>query len=139
MLLALTRLSMSSDLSSLDLKYLKLLPDGIQFNPSPLAKQYRPSRSIVPFLFPAFPSDMKLCPKVTLQSYLSRTESNKGTGVNRKFKLFLSYIKPHNSITSSYIVSWIFYCMLSLAGIDTSTFKAHSVRGDSASSGFDTL
>jgi len=67
MLLALTRPSRSSNLSSLDLKF---LPDGIQFHPSKLlAKQSRPSKSVVPFLFPSFPSDKKLCPKVILQSY----------------------------------------------------------------------
>ena len=93
MLLALTRPSRSSDLSSLDLKYLKLLPDGIQFNPSELAKQSRLSKSMAPFVFAAFPSDMKLCPRVTLQSYISRTESFRGTGPDRKPKLFL-YIKP---------------------------------------------
>ena len=122
MLLALTRPSRSSDLSSLDLRYLKLLPDGIQFNPSELAKQSRPSKLMAPFLFPAFPSDTKLCPRVTLQSYISRTESFRGTGPDRKSKLFLSYIKPHNPISSSSIARWIRF-MLDLAGIDTTTFK----------------
>ena len=75
MLLALTRPTRSSDLSSLDLRCLKLLPDGIQFYPSELAKKSRPSKSVAPFIFPAFPSDNKLCPKVTLLSYISRTES----------------------------------------------------------------
>ena len=76
MLLALTRPSRSIDLSSLDLSYLKLLPDSLQFNPLELAKQSRPSKSLASFVFPAFPSDTKLCPKVTLQSYVSKTESS---------------------------------------------------------------
>ena len=96
MLLAVTRPSRSSDLSSLDLSCLKSLPDGIQFYPSELAKQSRPSKSVASFVFPAFPSDKKLCPNATLQSYMSRTESYRGTGPNRKSKLLLSYIKPYN-------------------------------------------
>ena len=100
-LLGLTRPSRSSDLSSLDLRYLKFLSDGIQFHPSELAKQSRPSKSVATFLFPSFPSDKKLCPKATLQSYMSMTESYRGTGPNRKSKLLLSYIKSHNPIASS--------------------------------------
>ena len=92
MLLALTRPTRSRDLSSLDLRCLKLLPDGIQFYPSELAKQSRPSKSVAPFIFPAFPSDNKLCPKVTLLLYISRTESYRGNGSDRKSKLLLSYI-----------------------------------------------
>ena len=107
MLLALTRPTRSSDLSSLGLRCLKLLPDGIQFYPSELAKQSRPSKSVTPFIFSAFPSDNKLCPKVTLLSYISRTESYRGNGSDRKSKLLLSYIKLHNPITSSSIARWI--------------------------------
>ena len=35
----------------------------------------------------SFPSDKKVCPKATLQSYMSRTESYRCTGPNRKSKL----------------------------------------------------
>ena len=132
MLLALTRPSRSSDLSSMDLKYMKVLPDGIQFHPAKLAKQSRPSKPVAAFLFPAFPSDKKLCPKATIQAYLSWTESYRGTGINRKSRLLLSYFKPHNPISSSSVARWIM-SMLDLAGIDTSTFKAHSFRGTSVS------
>ena len=132
MLLALTRPSRSSDLSSLDLKYMKVLPDGIQFDPAELAKQSRPSKPVASFLVPAFPLDKRLCPKATIQAYLHRTESFRGTGSDRKSKLLLSYVKPHNPITSSSVARWLM-SMLTSAGIDTSTFKAHSVRGASVS------
>jgi len=46
--------------------------------------------------------------------------------------LFLSYIKPHNPISSLSIARWIL-AMLNLAGLDTDKFKAHSVRSASAS------
>ena len=131
-LLALSRPSRSHDLSNPDLRYIKLLPDGLQFKPSSLAKQSRPSKPNAPFVFPAFPADKNLCPKEALSEYVSRTESYRGTGSDRKTKLFLSYIKPHDPISSSSIARWIL-AMLSLAGTDTNNFKAHSVKSASAS------
>ena len=46
-------------------------------------------------------------------------------------RLFLSYIKPHKPVTSQRIAHWI-KMLLKDAGIDTSIFSAHSVRGASA-------
>ena len=86
----------TSDLSNMDLRYMKVLPDGIQFDPAELAKQSRPSKPVASFLFPAFPSYMRLCPKATIQAYLRRTEAYRGTGNNRKSRVLLSYVKPHN-------------------------------------------
>ena len=63
---------------------------------------------------------------------MTRTESFRRTGNDRKTKLFLSYVQPHNPVTSSSIVRWILSTLQS-AGIDTTTFKAHSVRDASAS------
>ena len=127
-LLALTRPSRSNDLSNLSLKAMRVLPDGVQFNPVSLSKQSRPSRPIKPFIFPSFSTDKRLCPKVTIQAYVARTESFRSEG---KEKLLLSYVKPHNPISSSSVSRWI-VTMLELAGIDTDTFKSHSVRSASA-------
>ena len=131
-LLALTRPSRSNDLSNLDLRFMRLLPEGVQFQPSCLSKQSRPGNPPKPFLFPSFPADKRLCPKQTLLQYISRTESFRPTDSGQKNNLFISYIKPHNPITSSSIARWI-TSMLKLAGIDTETFKAHSTRSASAS------
>ena len=46
--------------------------------------------------------------------------------------LFISYIKPHKPIASQRIAHWI-KDMLAEAGVDTSIFKAHSVRGAATS------
>ena len=117
-LLALTRPSRSNDLSNLDLRFMRLLPEGVQFQPSCLSKQSRPGNSPKPFLFPSFPADKRLCPKQTLLQYISRTESFRTIDSGQKNNLFISYIKPHNPITSSSIARWI-TSMLKLAGIDT--------------------
>ena len=113
------------NLSNLDLWPLKILPDGVQFQPSTISKQSRPSQSVTPFVFPSFPADKGSCPKETLIACMTRTESFRGsqTGNNRKTRLFLSYIWPHNLVTSSSIARWILSTLQS-AGMDTTTFKA---------------
>ena len=67
MLLALTRLSRSADLSHLDIVQKQYQPDGALFLHSALAKQ------IPGAFFPSFPSDMHLCPVRTLKDYEKRT------------------------------------------------------------------
>ena len=44
--------------------------------------------------------------------------------------LFISYTKPHRPVSSQHIAHWIKE-MLGRAGVDTNTFKAHSVHGAS--------
>ena len=63
---------------------------------------------------------------------MNRTESFRGTDNDRKTKLFLSYVQPHNPVSSSSIARWILSTLQS-DGIDTTTFKVHSVGGASAS------
>jgi len=131
MLPALTRPIRSNDLAHLDLKFLKFLPEGVQFQPCHLSKQSNPSRKVAPFIFPSFHADQHLCPVETLKTYITRTEFFRGTNEDPKTTLLLSYVKPHNPVTSSIIARWLL-TVLSMAGIDTDTFKAHSVRGASA-------
>ena len=51
-------------------------------------------------------------------------------------KLLLSYIRPHKPISGASL-SWWLKDIISRAGIDTSIFKAHSVRGASASAAYE--
>ena len=125
MLLALTRPSRSADLSHLDLRFRKYLPEGVSFQPTKLAKQSRQSKPVAEF-FPAFTANPLLCPVTTLRAYEGRTkEFRKEEGSN---PLFLTTIRPHNVASSSTIARWL-RSILEKAGIDTSIFKAHSVRG----------
>ena len=43
-----------------------------------------------------------------------------------------TYVKPHYPISSSSVTRWIL-SLLSLAGVDTSVYKAHSTRSASVS------
>jgi len=129
MLLALTRPSRSADLSQLDLRGRRYLPEGVVFQPTKLAKQSRQSKPLTDFFFPAFPHNSRLCPVHALQAYEERTVSfREGQGSS---VLFLTTIKPHSPASSSTIARWL-KSLLGKAGIDTAIFKAHSVRGAAA-------
>ena len=127
-LLAITRPSRSADLSQLDVTRMRADTNGIAFLPSSLAKQSRQGRPIASFYFPAFQANSILCPVATLHTYLNSTKQLRGSEV----KLFISFIKPHKSVTSSTIARWL-RTTLEQAGIDSSVFGAHSTRGASAS------
>ena len=126
MLLALTRPSRSADLSQLDLRFRRYLPEGVTFQPTKLAKQSRQSKPLAEFFFPAFTVNHLLCPVATLRAYEDRTrEHRKEEGSS---PLFLTTIRPHNVASSSTIARWL-KSVLERAGINTAIFKAHSVRG----------
>ena len=64
---------------------------------------------------------------VTLKAYEDRTAPYRGD----ETRLFLALIKPYRAVTSSTIARWL-KSLLEAAGIDTSVFSAHSVRGASS-------
>ena len=64
MLLALTRLSRSADLSQLNLQGKVYKPDGVVFIPGALAKQCRQGKPVNEFFFPSFPHDSTFCPVI---------------------------------------------------------------------------
>ena len=128
MLLALSRPSRSTDLSRLNLKGFRNTPEGVVFLPSDLAKQSRPGKALAEFFFPRFTEDTRLCPVRSLELYLQATQTLRGDTT----QLLISYIKPHGPVTSSTVARWLKQ-VIGDAGIDTSIFKAHSVRAASTS------
>jgi len=121
------------DLSNLDIRMHSYTNEGVIFRPIHLSKQSRASKPVEDFFFPAFPSDVNLCPVKTLRSYEANTlEFRKMESDSPRTCLFLSWIGNHAPVTSSTIARWLRTCLLE-AGIDTSVFKAHSVRGASCS------
>ena len=133
MLLALTRPSRSVDLANLDISTRTYVASGVIFKALHLSKQSRASRPIEDFFFPAFTQDSSLCPVQTLRAYESQTAKFRSLAENStQSKLFVSWIGKHGPVTSSTIARWLRTCLLE-AGIDTSVFKAHSVRGASRS------
>ena len=128
MLLALSRPSRLADLSKLDLRGYRNTPEGAVFLPTALAKQSRPGKPLTEFFFSNFSENHKLCPVFSLDLYLKKTAQLRG----ESSQLFISIIKPHHPVTSSTIARWLKET-LGAACIDTSIFKAHSVRGASTS------
>ena len=123
MLLALTCPSRSADLAKLSLTGLRNTPEGAVFLPVVLAKQSRPGREMKEFFFPKFTGNRKLCPVHSLNLYIERTRELRDEAT----QLFVSFIKPHNPVTSSTIARWLKLIMCD-AGIDINMFKAHSTR-----------
>ena len=120
MLMALTRPSRLADLSQLNIGLRTYARNGVIFQPTHLSKQSRSSKPIKEFFFPFYTPDESLCPVKALQVYKNykapfRTGESKST-------LFLSWIGR-----------WLQTC-LQEGGVDTDTFKAHSVRGAACSS-----
>ena len=129
MLLALTRPSRSADLANLDISARTYVASGVIFKPLHLSKRSRASRPMEDFFFPEFTQDPGLCPVQALKAYESRTVAFRNLDENTtQSKLFLSWIGKHAPVTSSTIARWLCTCLFE-AGIDTSVFKAHSVRG----------
>ena len=130
MLLALTRQSRSSDLTSLDVRFRRYSSEGVTFQPTKLAKQSGPTKDVTDFCFARFPHNPKLCPVHTLQAYEVVTQGIRDD--NKVTKLLLATIRPHKAVTSSTIAKWL-KVIMERAGINTSIFKAHSVRSASVS------
>lgn len=80
------------------------------------------------FFFPEFQENRKLCPVTSLKLYIARTSTLRGDSS----QLFISFIQPHKPVTSSTVARWLKE-VIGTSGIDTSIFKAHSVRGASTS------
>ena len=133
MLLALTRPSRSVELANLDISTGTYVASGVIFKPLHLSKQSRASRPMEDFFFPELSQDSSLFPVRTLRAYESQmTEFRNSNENTTQSKLFLSWIGKHTPVTSSTIARWLRTCLLE-AGINTSVFKAHSVRGTSCS------
>ena len=78
----------------------------------------------------------KIDPVSCLIEYLDRTQEFRllEDGITRS-KLFLSYVGRHKPVTTTTISNWIKLAM-DKAGIDTSTYRAHSTRSAGVSSAF---
>ena len=130
LLMALTDASRCSELHALDLRFRVSKPEGVFFTLACLTKK-RKEGTPKKLFFGAFPEDSRLCVAKCLQQYEKLTEKFRPANDDPK-PLFLSYIKPHGPVTVQRISHWI-KDMLGEAGVDTSIFKAHSVRGATTS------
>lgn len=123
-LLALSTAARAQTLVNLNIKNMTFSSDRVVFYFSSLLKTSKPGKSFSISL-ERF-KDEKICVVRTLQEYIKRTSKN------RKCDQLLVSFKTFNKISTSTVARWI-KCVMESAGIDISTFKAHSIRGASAS------
>ena len=93
-------------------------------------KHSRKGKPAPPVLFYEFPENTKLCPVQCIDAYKAITDSDRTQHQTSQF--FLSVIKPYKPVTKATLTRWVVQ-MLDLSGIDTTKFKAHSVRSASSS------
>ena len=129
MLCALSSAQREQTLCALDLNFKKQSQDCLSFVIAEHLKTSKPGKSLE-VKFMSLPEDPSLCAMSTLAEYILRTEKLRSSS-----KLFISFIRPHKPVTTSTVGRWI-KSVLSSAGIDTSVFKAHSVRGASVTNAY---
>ena len=130
LLLALTAPKRSSELKLLDLRFMRILPEGVVFE---LPGMTKTSSEIIPVFFAKFDDCESICVLRCLQSYISRTNTFRplvDPATNQH--LLISYHRPHKPVQSCTIARWI-KSFLGSAGIDTSIFKGHFTRSASTS------
>ena len=130
MLLALTAPKRSSELQLLDTRFMRLHPEGVEFQLPGLTKT---SSEISTVFLAKFEQDHNLCVLRCLQAYLEKTRVFRPILVPAQpNQLLISYRRPHAPVKSCTIARWI-KSVLGKAGIDTTIFKAHSTRSASTS------
>ena len=130
LLLALTAPKRSSELKLLDLRFMRILPEGVVFE---LPGMTKTSSEIIHVFFAKFDDCESICVLRCLQSYISRTNIFRplvDPATNQQ--LLISYHRPHKPVQSCTIARWI-KSFLGSAGIDTSIFKGHPTRSASTS------
>ena len=129
MLCALSSAQREQTLCTLDLNFKKQSQDCLSFVIAEHLKTSKPSKSLEVKVM-SLPEDPSLCTLSTLAEYILPTEKLRSSS-----KLVISFIRPHKPVTTSTVGRWI-KSVLSTAGIDTSVFKAHSVRGASVTNAY---
>ena len=132
LLMALVEASRVSELQALDLRYWLYRSEGVVFTMPTLGKKRTVGASPKQVTLGAFPNNDCLCVVKCLRQYEAVTHQYRNKDLDKPQPLFLSYIKPHGPVTSQRLAYWLKE-ILGKAGVDTSVFKAHSVRGASSS------
>lgn len=131
MLLALTAPKRTSELKMLDIRFMRLLPEGIEFTLPGLTKTSSEKSSV---FFAKFDDDENLCVLRCLQTYLKQTNSFRPAinSLTTPNQLLISYHRLHRPVKACSIARWI-KSVMGNAGIDTTIFKGHSTRSASTS------
>ena len=132
-LMGLTALSRGSELHALSIRGICKANNSDKIFPSGNLKHSKQGKANQPILFHGFPKDISLCPVSCIDAYLNITKPWREKLTSDQKDLFwLSFAPPHKPVSKSTITRWIL-SLLGRAGIDTNTFKSHSLRSASSS------
>ena len=133
MLLALACAGRSSDVGALDIRFLNLGENKVHFTLAKLTKSRRKGKPPIKIELSKFEGHSNLCVISTLNTYLERTRLFRERKDGKlRHQLLLSFVEPHHAVVSCTIAGWLIKVM-SEAGIDVETFRAHSTRGAATS------
>ena len=132
-LIAIASLSRSDEIAHLLKENYAEEDEGLAFLLSKRPKNCRVG-PIPPVYVESVPDRPNICPVVCVREYMAKTQGFRELedGADRT-GLFLSIDSRHCNVKPTTIARWIQNAM-TLAGIDTTSFKAHSIRGASVSS-----
>lgn len=127
MLLALCSGQRMQTLCSLDLQFLIMDNEKAVFHVKEVLKTTKPNKS-TSISIHKYSSEPTICPLSTTQQYIAATEHLRS---DRNSKLFISYQKPHENVTTQTLGRWVTDVMKA-SKVDMK-FGAHSVRHASSS------
>ena len=131
MLLALAGSRRCSEVHQLDLKTMKETESTVSFSLVGLAKNQRPGQPAKVYTFPRVVETPLLCVASTVQEYVRRTSDWRPQD-EQESPLLRSVRRPHGPVSAATVGRWLTDVM-GAAGIDTSMYRAHSVRGAASS------
>lgn len=123
-LLAIASAQRMQTLSMIKIENISIESDYIIIKVVDLIKTSRPGGYQPLIRLPFIRENPKICPALTLQSYINKTFHIRNNTTNN---LFISFRKPHNKVGSQTLAHWV-KTVLQKSGIDTSIFGAHSTR-----------
>ncbi|KAJ8038859.1 hypothetical protein HOLleu_16414 [Holothuria leucospilota] len=127
-LIALISAQRCQTLGLLNLNSMEKKSDMFIFYLSDKVKQSRPG-NVGLVVYTKFPGN-ELCAFTALERYLHLTKS-----LRKDSKLFISFVRPHASVSRETISRWIKY-VLKESGLNTDLFKPHSTRSAATSGAF---
>ena len=126
-LAALTSAARSSYVHKIDLRFRQFKSNGVLFKIPELTKCSGPKRLLKELFLVRFPPNRRLCFVKYLKRYGKVTKRLRNKSNCNSNRSFLPYIKPHRPVSSSTIARWV-KSVLTLSGINTESFSAHSTR-----------
>lgn len=131
-LLSLSTFARVSELASISRSSIQFSEWGSSFTLSKLRKSQR-SGALPVVRFKKFTGDPRLCPVTCMKNYIQATDGLVDDRFGDGF--LMSSRKPFKPIGASTVARWV-KSLLKEAGVDVSTFSAHSTRGAASSKAF---